>query len=106
MDKLNAYREAVKNTLQEFTKGGYLPPQLLEDVCLFDEKEDRYAVITQGWDQDTYVNELTAQIDINKGKVYIKFNATDVDLVRRLVKNGANEADIEIAYLQKGKLQA
>jgi hypothetical protein len=101
MDKLNAYREAVKGTLTEFTRGGYLPPQYLKDVTLFDETEDRYAVITQGWDKGEYVNELTAEIDIIEEKVYIKLNTTDVNLRQMLVKNGINEKDIETAYLQK-----
>lgn len=69
--QLTRYRNAVRQALDHFTRGTYLPPQYLKDVTLFDAVNDRYAVITRGWDKGEYVNELTAEINIVDGKVSI-----------------------------------
>jgi hypothetical protein len=101
MDKLARYRNAVQQALNHFTKGTYLPPQYLKDVTLFDVVNDRYAVITQGWDKGEYVNELTAEVDIVHGKVLIQFNNTDIRIKQLLLENGVAESDIVIPALEK-----
>jgi hypothetical protein len=101
MDKLTKYRNAVRQALTHFTKGTYLPPQHLKDVTLFDPVNDRYAVITQGWDKGEYVNELTAEVDIVDGKVLIQFNNTDIGIKQLLLENGVPESDIVIPALEK-----
>ncbi len=101
MDKLTKYRNAVRQALTHFTKGTYLPPQYLKDVTLFDPVNDRYAVITQGWDKGEYVNELTAEVDIVDGKVLIQLNNTDIGIKQLLLENGVNEWDIVIPALEK-----
>lgn len=101
MDKLAHYRNAVQQALNYFTKGTYLPPQHLKDVTVFDVVNDRYAVITQGWDKGEYVNELTAEVDMVAGKVLIQFNNTDIRIKQLLLENGVAESDSVIPALEK-----
>jgi hypothetical protein len=101
MDKLTKYRNAVQLALNHFTKGSSLPPQYLKDVTVSDAVNDRYAVITQGWDKGEYVNELTAEIDIVEGKVLIQSNNTDIGIKQLLLENGVDASDIVIPLLEK-----
>ncbi len=102
MDKLTKYRDAVRQALTLFTKGTYLPPQYLKDVTVFDGVNDRYAVVTQGWDKGEYVNELTAEVDIVDGKVLIQFNNTDIGIKQLLIEHGVDESDIAKPAAQGG----
>ncbi len=87
--------------MNQFTKGTYLPPQYLKDLTVFDAVNDRYAVITQGWDKGEYVNELNAEVHIVDGKVFIQFNNTDIGLKQLLLEHGVDESDIFIPALEK-----
>ena len=57
---------------------------------VYDEAENRFAVVTQGWDgvEEEYINEFVAQIDIVDDKVLIQINLSDVDLQKGLVAKG------------------
>ena len=49
---------------------------------VYDETENRFAGVTQGWDgvEEEHINEFVAQIDIVKDKVLIQINLSDGDL--------------------------
>ena len=68
---------------------------------MFDAVNDRYAVITQGWDKGEYVNELTAEVDIVDGKVSIQLDNTDIGLRQLLLENGVAASDIIVPSLEK-----
>jgi hypothetical protein len=103
MEKIELYRDAVKATLQYLLKGGYGGKQSnLRNVRIYDEAENRFAVVTQGWDgvEEEYINEFVAQIDIVEDKVLIQINLSDIDLQKGLIANGMSADDIEVPYLQ------
>jgi hypothetical protein len=103
MEKIELYRNAIKATLDYLLKAGYGGKQSnLKNVRVYDEQENRFAVVTQGWDgvDEEYINEFVAQIDLVEDKVLIQINLSDVDLQKRLVANGVNADDIEVPYLQ------
>lgn len=66
----------------------------LKNEALYDEHNNRYAVVVTGKDAGTHVHELVAQLDIVSGKVIIRLNTSDVDLAEGLVKYGVEADDI------------
>ncbi len=103
MEKIELYRNAIKATLNDLLNAGYGGKQSnLKNVRVYDEQENRFAVVTQGWDsvEEEYINEFVAQIDLVEDKVLIQINLSDVDLQKGLVANGVNADDIEVPYLQ------
>lgn len=94
MDKVTKYREAVKSTLAYLLRGGYGKTQKLTNQAVYDEQNDRYAVVVTGKDGGMHVHELVAQIDVVSGKVVIRLNTSDVDLVEGLTKYGVDAGDI------------
>jgi hypothetical protein len=94
MDKVIRYREAVKSTLAYLLRGGYGKTQKLRNEALYDEQNNRYAVIVTGKDAGTHVHELIAQIDLVADKVIIQLNTSDVDLAEGLTKYGVDANDI------------
>jgi hypothetical protein len=94
MDKLTKYQTAIKETLQEMTKGSYSDPQQLKDVTVFDDVNSRYLIVTQGWDRKDWVNNILVEIDIINTRVLIQCNNTELPVRQYLVEKGIGDGDI------------
>lgn len=101
MDKLTKYQTAIKETLQEMTKGSYSEPQHLKDVTVFDDVNYRYLIVTQGWDRKEWVNNILVEIDIINSRVLIQCNNTELPVKQFLIEKGIDVSDIIIPYLEK-----
>jgi hypothetical protein len=96
-EKSIRYGRIVEEILTELASVPYLE-QGVRDRTLFDEQNQRYAVISEGWDRDERVNDIVADIEIINGKVWIQADNTDVAIARKLEAQGIPKSDIVLGF--------
>lgn len=97
MDKLEEYREKVKQLLTKYSQ--YKPSYgEVEIEQIFDNERDHYQIISVGWNQQKRVYGTMMHIDIKQEKVWIQQNTTEVDIKRELVEMGVSKPDIIIGF--------
>ncbi len=98
MDRLNRYREIVKQTLRRYVGIDYFKAEI-ENEILFDEKTDRYSVISVGWMVGPRrVHGCLIHLDIIDGKVWIQRDGTEHGVALDLEEAGIPKADIVLGF--------
>lgn len=97
MDSLSAYRDAVKRVLMTYAKIPYAHGELSCEA-LFDGVNDRYALVTLGWQAGKRVHFVLVHIDIRDGKVWIEKDNTEEGVARELVEAGVPKSQIVLAF--------
>ncbi len=93
MDKLNQYRNIIKEFLLEQTKGNSLYEEI-ETEIIFDEDRDRYLLIDLGWDQTKRYYNCVFHLEIRNSKIWIQRNQTDLLITENLITQGVPKEDI------------
>jgi hypothetical protein len=97
MDKMNQYREIVREILIAHSQ---IKPAYgeIEMEVLFDIDRDRYQVLRAGWLQKKRVYGVLVHIDIREEKLWIQYDGTEVGVANELVEAGIPKTDIVLAY--------
>ncbi len=97
MDKLENYREKVKQILVKYFdyKPSYGDVELEQ---IFDTERERYQIVSVGWNNQTRIYGCMMHLDIKDGKIWIQQNTTEVDLAGELVEMGVPKHDIVIGF--------
>jgi XisI protein len=97
MDKLNGYRQVIKDIL---TVHSQIQPVYgeIEMELLFDITRDRYQVLRTGWLQKKRVYGVLIHIDIKRDKIWIQYDGTEIGVANELVEQGIPHEDIVLAY--------
>jgi hypothetical protein len=99
MDKLNAYREAIKSLILDYAQ--YKPSHGdIDPEVVFDTERDHYELMMVGWRRTARVHGSVIHIDLRGGKVWIQHNGTEGDLGEELMELGVAREDIVIGYRQ------
>lgn len=96
-DKTDRYRK----TIQKLLTGLAAVPHLeegIEDRVLFDEANDSYAVISEGWNGEERVHNIVIHLEIINSKVWIQADNTDVVIARELESQGIPKSDIVLGF--------
>jgi len=93
MDRLNYYRQCVKQLLTEQVNKGQNQPEI-ESQLIFDQERDRYLCLDLGWHDLKRVYACFIHIDIKDGQIWIQRNLTEVDIAQMLVNMGVAKEDI------------
>ncbi len=95
--KLSKYRRIIEELL---TKWASIPnlEQGIRDRTVFDEKNDRYVVISEGWDRGERIHYVVADLEIINGKVWIQADNTDIVIARELESQGIPKSDIVLGF--------
>ena len=96
-EKLNRYREIIKEVLRQRAAIPYPDPEI-RDRTLFDEQSDSYAVISEGWLKAERIHHILIHLEINNGKVWIQADNTDVAVARELEEHGIPKSDIVLGF--------
>ena len=96
-DKLVAYRSIIEELLARWAAVPNLE-EGVRDRTVFDEKNDRYAVISEGWDQGERIHQVVADLEIVNGKVWIQADNTDIVIARELESQGIPKSDIVLGF--------
>lgn len=97
MDKLDNYREIIKQLLLEHSKYKSAYGEIDNEVS-FDLQRDRYQLITIGWESQRRVYGCAIHIDIKDDKVWIQQDGTEVGVANELVEMGIPKQDIVLGY--------
>lgn len=90
---VETYRQIIQNLLTKYAQIPYSHDDLTDET-IFDPVDDRYLLLTVGWQGRKRVNMIVLHIDIRKGKVWIQCNNTDQDIAAELIERGIEREDI------------
>ncbi len=98
MDTKKTYREAVKAVIGKYAKLRPSHGQIrLESV--FDEDQERYALMQVGWDQGVRVRGNLIYVTINDDQVCIEYDGVEHGIVDDLVRLGIPRDKIVLTFL-------
>ena len=100
MEKINQYRQILKDVLSEFTKSRSTNTQVtdVETQLLIDTENDHYQVLRVGWRNRAQVFLVVFHFDIKNDKIWLQQNASDYDIVGDLEERGIPKSDIVLAF--------
>lgn len=94
---VDKYRQIVQQLLTRYAQIPYIHDDLTDET-IFDQKADRYLLLTIGWQGRRRVNTIVLHLDIRNQQVWIQCNNTDQDIVKELVEHGVAEEDIVLPH--------
>jgi len=92
MDKLNEYRQIVREFLKDFAKDD--PNAQL----IFDLERDHYLVMHNEWRNEYRIYGCAMQLDIIEGQIWIQHNSTEIYIDRELLQRGISQKDIILGF--------
>ena len=97
MDKLDGYRQIVREILTEHGKVQPVYGEISMKL-LFDVERDRYQLLRTGWQGDRRVFGALIHIDLEDGKIWIQYDGTEIGVANELTEKGISKTDIVLAY--------
>ena len=70
---------------------GYTQPT---KITIFDTERNHYQIVHVGWENKQRVYGCSMHIDIKDEKIWIQWNATEIDIANELVEMGVAKQDI------------
>lgn len=92
MDRVNEYRQIVRDFLQNFAADDP------EAQLIYDTERDRYLVMHVGWRGDYRIYGCAMQLDLIEGKVWIQHNSTEIIIDQELIGRGIAPQDIVFGF--------
>ncbi|MDJ0796140.1 MAG: XisI protein [Calothrix sp. MO_167.B12] len=97
MAKVNKYRQYVQELLTKYAS--YKPTYGdIEVETIFDTERNHYQIVHIGWENKQRVYGCSMHIDIKDEKIWIQWNATEIDIANELVEMGVAKQDIVIGF--------
>jgi len=108
MDKLEKYRNIIKNILIEYyemTTAKIAESREVEasDRLAFDEKRDQYLWFRFGWDDKKQIQHIIMYLCIKNGKIWVEEDATNLCVVDDLLSAGIPQSDIVLGFHHPSK---
>ena len=105
MDSTSHNREIVKQVIQRYAKLRPSHGDIRLDT-VFDENQDRYALMQVGWDRGRRVRGNLIYVTLGEGKIYIEYDGMEPGIFRDLIAMGIPEERIVLAYLPQPEVAA
>lgn len=93
MDKLTAYKQAVRHLLSEYSKG-YSSDDGVTTQLLFDDERGHYQWMDVGWKGTKRIYQSVMHFDVRDGHVWLQQNLTEQNPAEDLVGMGIPREDI------------
>ncbi len=98
MDKLNLYRQLIRELLLERSKLRS-PHDPIQSQTIFDTEGDHYQLVNVGWkDNNTRIYGCILHVDITGDKIWVQYDGTEEAIANQLVARGVPKQDIVLAY--------
>jgi len=97
MDRIESYRQIICEVLSEYIELKYANGQI-ENETVFDPNNDRYLVVSVGWQGIKRVHGVLIHIDIINNKVWIQRDGTEFGIAKDLVIKGIPKSDIVLGF--------
>jgi hypothetical protein len=97
MDKLNKYRQIVKEVINEYSKLQPSHGEIRLDT-IFDESQDRYSLMQIGWDKGKRIRGNLIYLTLSGEKVIIEYDGMESGITQNLIDRGIAEEDLILAF--------
>ncbi|MBC6424258.1 MAG: XisI protein [Hormoscilla sp. SP5CHS1] len=97
MEKLEAYRHCIQELLLDYSQHKPAHGEI-EVETIFDVERNHYQIVYLGWERQTWIHSCIIHLDIKDEKIWIQWNATEIDLAAELVARGVDNQDIVIGF--------
>lgn len=104
MDKVQQYRQLVKDILQEQAHP-YNDSQEVEPSIICDIENDHYQLAYIGWEDQRRVFGIILHFDIKDGKIWVQYNGTELPIAEILTERGVPKTDIVLGFHSPFKRQ-
>lgn len=92
------YRQILKEVISQYSR--FVPSHgNIRLDTLFDETQDRYALIQVGWNRERRVRGNLIYITLQDEKVLIEYDGIETGITQDLINQGIPEEDIVFIYL-------
>jgi XisI protein len=108
MDKLEQYRNTIKNILIEYYEMSNHQNVKNNEIeaserLAFDEKRDQYIWFRFGWDDKKQIQHIIIYLCIENGKIWVEEDATNLCIVDDLLSAGIPQNDIVLGFHHPSK---
>ena len=90
-------RTIIETVLRDYTRIPYAYGDLQAEA-IFDRDQDRYIVVTVGWDAGMRVHSVLVHIDLLSDKVWIQQDNTEDGIATELVSAGIPKERIVLGF--------
>jgi hypothetical protein len=97
MDRLDTYRQIIRNVLQPYTQIAYANVTA-KNRQIFDPETDRYLIISEGWNRQHHLHSCLIHIEIIDEKVWIQLDNTEDGVAEELIQAGIPKQDIVLGF--------
>lgn len=94
MEKLEHYRQAIRQLLTAQASREVNLDSAIECQLIFDTEHDHYLLLNIGWEELKRVYSCFIHFDIKEERIWIQRNMTEADLAQELVELGVPKEDI------------
>ncbi|MCP4351672.1 MAG: XisI protein [Desulfobacterales bacterium] len=99
MDTLKTYRRIIEDTLKYYVDISYANGEI-ENEIIYDHLNDRYAVMSVGWEDVRRIHGCLIHIDIIDGKIWIQRDGTEDGITVELEQAGIPKEHIVLGFHQ------
>jgi hypothetical protein len=100
MDKLNKYRQIVKEVIARYSKLRPSHGEIRLDT-IFDESQDRYGLMQIGWDREKRIRGNLIYLILSEDKVVIEYDGMEAGIAQDLMDKGIAEEDIIFGFVSQ-----
>ena len=97
MDTLNSYRNIIEKVLKNYLNISYANGEIENEIIL-DRKNDRYVVMSLGWENVRRIHGCIIHIDIIDGMVWIQRDGTEDGIAIELEQAGIPKKNIVLGF--------
>lgn len=98
MDTTASYRQIIKKVITQYAQLRPSHGNIRLDT-VFDENQDRYALMQVGWNRERRVRGNLIYVTLNDGKVYIEYDGMETGITDDLISQGIPEQNIILAFV-------
>jgi hypothetical protein len=103
MDTTTRDREIVKQVIERYAQFKPSHGNIRLDP-VFDETQDRYALMQVGWDRGQRVRGNLIYITLQDGKIYVEYDGMEQGIVKDLIAAGIDSQRIVLAFLRDSQI--
>ena len=97
MDRLNEYRQLIRDLILDHTKVPYKYGDIKFET-VFDSESDRYLLMILGHENKRYEHGCLLHVDIIDGKIWIQRDGTEIGIATQLVEAGVPKNQIVLGF--------
>ncbi len=97
MDTLNKYRKSIEKVLKNYINISYANGEIENEIIL-DRINDRYLIMSVGWENVRRIHGCVVHIDIIDGLIWIQRDGTEDGIATELEQEGIPKNKIVLGF--------